>query len=327
LSRILLTGGAGFIGCHAARQLLEKGYEVGIYDSFVNYVYPLNQVHIDNILNRIKPIESRVKMYRGGTHDHDCLRRALMDFRPQRVIHLAAMPLANLAVEHPEEAVQAILMGTLNLLQAARELGSIERIVYVSSSMVYGDFVRVPVQEEDAKDPKEVYGSMKYSGELLVRAFGRLFGLDCAIVRPSAVYGPTDNNRRVLGIFLENALSGQPLVVRGANNALDFTYVEDAARGILCAALHEKASGKVFNITRGRGRTIQEAAEIVARLVPNTRIELAERDARMPVRGTLDVARARAEIDFNPRVDLEEGLERYHAYLVDQRRRGIWPAR
>lgn len=323
MSRVLLTGGAGFIGCHVAGQLLEKGYEVAIYDSFVNYVYPLNQVHIDNIVNRLEPVEKNVKIYRGGTHDHDCLRRALMDFRPQRVIHLAAMPLANLAVEHPEEAVQAILMGTLNLLQAAREL-DLERIVYVSSSMVYGDFARVPVQEEDAKDPKEVYGSMKYSGELLVRAFGRLFGLDHSIVRPSAVYGPTDNNRRVLGIFLENALSGRPLEVRGANNALDFTYVEDAARGIVCAALHEKASGKAFNVTRGRGRTIQEAAEIVAKLVPGTTIQLAERDTRMPVRGTLDISRARAEIDFNPSVDLEEGLARYHAYLVDQRRRGVW---
>jgi nucleoside-diphosphate-sugar epimerase len=323
VSRVLLTGGAGFIGCHVAGQLLEKGHEVAIYDSFVNYVYPLNQVHIDNIVNRLEPVEKNVKIYRGGTHDHDCLRRALMDFRPQRVIHLAAMPLANLAVEHPEEAVQAILMGTLNLLQAAREL-DLERIVYVSSSMVYGDFARVPVQEEDAKDPKEVYGSMKYSGELLVRAFGRLFGLDHSIVRPSAVYGPTDNNRRVLGIFLENALSGRPLEVRGANNALDFTYVEDAARGIVCAALHEKASGKAFNVTRGRGRTIQEAAEIVAKLVPGTTIQLAERDTRMPVRGTLDISRARAEIDFNPSVDLEEGLARYHAYLVDQRRRGVW---
>lgn len=324
MKRILLTGGAGFIGCHAARILLESGHEVAIYDSFVHYVYPLNRVHIDNILNRMKQIETKVKVYRGSTHDHDCLRRALLDFRPQRIVHLAAMPLANLAVEHPEEAVQAILMGTLNLLQGARELQQFERLVYVSSSMVYGDFARVPIAEEDPKDPREVYGSMKYSGELLVRAFGRLFGIDYTIVRPSAVYGPTDNNRRVLGIFLENALSRKPLVVRGADNALDFTFVEDAAQGLVAAALHDNASQKAYNITRGQGRTIREAAEIVARLVPGTEIELTERDKRMPVRGTLDVNLARREIGFAPRVDLEEGLAKYHAYLLDQRKRGVW---
>lgn len=324
MKRIFLTGGAGFIGCHIARQLLAEGHEVAVYDSFINYVFPLNQVHIDNINNRLGLIHSRIKVYRGSTQDQDCMRRALFDFKPHRVVHLAAMPLANLAVEHPEEAVQAIMMGTMNLLQVARELPGLERLVYVSSSMVYGDFVRNPVQEEDLKDPKEIYGSMKLSGELLVRSFGRLFGLDYAIVRPSAVYGPTDNNRRVLGIFLENALLGKPLLVRGADNTLDFTYVEDTAHGIICTALNPAASGKAFNITRGRARSIHEGAQIIARLVPGTKIELAEHDKRMPVRGTLDISRAVAEIGFYPKVDLEQGLERYHAYLVEQRKRKIW---
>jgi nucleoside-diphosphate-sugar epimerase len=322
--KIFLTGGAGFIGCHVASQLLQAGHEVAIYESFISYVYPLNQVHIDNIFNRLHNIEKQVKIYRGSTQDQDNLRRALFDFRPQRIVHLAAMPLANLAVEHPEEAVQAIMLGTLNVLQVARDLPAFERVLYTSSSMVYGDFVRVPIQEEDAKDPKEVYGSMKLAGELLVRAFGRLFNLDYAIVRPSAVYGPTDNNRRVLGIFLENALQGIPLTVRGSENALDFTFVEDTAQGIVCATLHPSASGKAFNITRGQGRSILEGAQIVARLVPNTKIEVVEHDKWMPVRGTLDVTRACNEIGYAPKVDIEEGLARYHAYLVDQRARGIW---
>lgn len=324
MKRIFLTGGAGFIGCHAVAQLLQQGYEVAIYDSFVHYVFPLNPVHIDNINHRLRLIQDRIKIYRGGTQDQDCLRRAVHDFKPQRIIHLAAMPLANLAVEHPEEAVQAILMGTLSLLQAARDLPGFERLVYVSSSMVYGDFVRVPVQEEDLKDPKELYGSMKLSGELLVRSFGRLFGIDYAIVRPSAVYGATDNNRRVLGIYLENALLGKPLLVKGAGNSLDFTHVEDAAQGVVCAALHPQASGRAFNITRGRSRSILEAAQIVAKLVPGTKIEVAEHDKRMPVRGTLDVTRARTEIGFTPGVDLEDGLARYHAYMVEQRGRRVW---
>src|SRR5262245_24088466 len=310
MARVFLTGGAGFIGCNAARQLLDLGHDVAIYDSFTHYVYPLNRVHIDNIINRMCPIETHVRIYRGSTHDQDCMRRALVDFRPQRIVHLAAMPLANLAVDHPEEAVQAIMMGTLNLLQIARDLPGFERLVYVSSSMVYGDFVRIPIQEDDPKDPKEVYGSMKLSGELLVRSFGRLFSLDYSIVRASAVYGPCDNNRRVLGIFLENALSGKPLVVRGADNTLDFTYVEDTAQGIICTAFHPDASWKAFNITRGRGRTIREAAEVVAQLVPGTRIEITGYDTRMPVRGTLDTTLACRLIGYSPKVDIEDGLDR-----------------
>jgi nucleoside-diphosphate-sugar epimerase len=324
MKRIFLTGGAGFIGCNVVAQLLEEGHEVAIYDSFINYVFPLNRTHIDNIDTRLRLIQDRIKIYRGSTQDQDCLRRAVADFRPQRIIHLAAMPLANLAVEHPEEAVQAILLGTLSLLQAARDLPGFERLVYVSSSMVYGDFVRTPIQEDDRKEPKELYGAMKLSGELLVRSFGSLFGIDCAIVRPSAVYGPTDNNRRVLGVFLEQALLSKPLQVRGSANTLDFTYVGDAARGVICATLHPAASGRAFNITRGRARGILEAAQIIAKLVPGTKIEVIEHDRRMPVRGALDISRASEEIGFIPRVDIEEGLERYLAHLLEQRRRGIW---
>ena len=138
------------------------------------------------------------------------------------------------------------------------------------------------------------------------------------------VYGPTDNNRRVLGIFLERALKGEPLIVKGANQSLDFTFVEDAAQGIVCATLHDGASGGTFNVTRGEGRTILDAAEIVAKLVPQTVIRTEEADKRLPSRGGLDISLAKERIGFNPQVGLEEGLRRYHAYLLDQRTRGVW---
>ncbi|MBF0368091.1 MAG: NAD-dependent epimerase/dehydratase family protein [Magnetococcales bacterium] len=322
--KVFITGGAGFVGCAVSRHLLDLGHEVALYDSFLNYVFPLDKIHLDNLMNRLATVENDVKVYRGSTENQDCMRRAIMDFKPNRIIHLAAMPLANLAVDHPEEAVQSIVMGTLNLLHIARDLPQLDRLVYVSSSMVYGDFPNRPVQEDDAKDPKEVYGSMKLSGELMIRAFSRLFGLQSTVIRPSAVYGPTDNNRRVLGIFLENALTGKPLIVKGRGHALDFTFVGDSAAGIASAALHEKAAGKAYNITRGRGRTIYDAAQIVAKLVPGTEVIEAPADPRMPVRGGLDVSLAKSEIGFNPQVDLEEGLAQYHAYLQDQRQRGVW---
>lgn len=322
--RVFVTGGAGFVGSRVSTSLIEKDYEVAIFDQFINYVYPLDRVHVDNLTQRMAAIKERVCVFRGSTRDQDCLRRAVTSFKPNYIIHLAAMPLANLALDHPEEAVDAILQGTINVLHMARDLPDLKRMVYVSSSMVYGDFVRVPAQEDDPKDPKELYGSLKLSGELLVRSFGRLYGIDYTIVRPSAVYGPTDNNRRVLGIFLERALRSEPLIVRGANQSLDFTFVDDAADGIVASTLHESASGRTYNITRGQGRSIQEAAQIVARLVPGTVIKIDEADSRMPTRGQLDISRARSEIGFEPRIDIEEGLRRYYVYLGDQRARGVW---
>lgn len=315
MSRFFITGGAGFIGSYVAKSLVEQGHQVALYDSFVSYVYPMNEVYVYHITKRMETLNGRVEIIRGSTSEQDFLRHALMKFNPDRIIHLAAMPLANLAIERPEEAARTIITGTMNLLEIARDLNNLQRLVYISSSMVYGDFVTVPASEEHPTDPKEMYGSLKLAGELLTRAFGRLYGVDFAIVRPSAVYGMTDNNRRVLSIFLENALSGKPLVVRGADQSLDFTFVTDAAQGIILAATMPQASGKVFNITRGRGRTILEVANIIADLLPGTEVKVEEADKNMPSRGTLDISLARNLLGYEPEVDIEDGLAKYVEFI------------
>ena len=319
MSKIFITGGIGFIGSFVAKRLLEIGHEVIIYDSFVNYVYPMERKNLYNINMRVQSLKDKADIIRGSTFDQDFLRRALIDCKPSHIVHLAAMPLANLAIEHPEEAVQTILTGTMNLLQVARDLDCLERLVYISSSMVYGDFQKIPAPEDHPVNPKEVYGSLKFSGELLTRSFGRLYGFDYAIVRPSAVYGPTDNNRRVLNIFLENALSGKPLMVRGGNQFLDISYVADTAEGIVAVTVHPNASNSTFNITRGRGRSIVEAANIVAELVPGTVVEVQEPDKKMPSRGTLDISLAQKLLDYDPKIDIEDGIATYLEYLKKQR--------
>lgn len=317
--KFLVTGGAGFVGSHVVRRLLADGHDATVYDSLLNYVYPLDARHLYNHQARAKGALDEATLVRGSTQDLGFLTRAVMEAQPTHIIHLAAMPLAKLAMERPEEACQAIIDGTMNILQAARALPDFQRVVYVSSSMVYGDFESPIADENHPKNPKEVYGGLKLAGEILTQVYGRLYGLDVTIVRPSAVYGPTDNNRRVLSIFLENALDGKPLEVRGADQKLDFTYVTDLADGIILAATHPAASGQVFNLTRGEARTIKEAADIVARLIPGTVVNIEPKDETMPSRGTLDVSRARRVIGYDPTTSLEEGLALYLAYLQTQR--------
>jgi len=319
MSRVFISGGAGFFGSYTVRQLLDLNHEVLLYDSFLHYMHPMELTHLYNIQYRLRGILDKVNVVRGSTQDYDFLQRTIRQFKPTHIIHLAAMPLPKMAIEQPEEAARAIVQGTMNILQAVRDLDTLERFVYISSSMVYGDFQRVPCDEDHPTRPKEVYGGLKLSGEIFTRVYTKLYGVDHAIVRPSALYGPADNNRRVLDIFLENALRGKPLQVLGDETALDFTFVTDAAAGLVAATLHPAGRNQTFNLTRGQGRTILEAAEIITRLVPGTKIENLEADNKMPRRGVLDIAKATETIGFQPKVSLEEGLEIYLGYLKEQR--------
>lgn len=322
MSKIYVTGGAGFIGSYVIRRLLEKGHEVVMYDSFLHYVYPIKRCHHYNIDSRMADIFDRCTVVRGSTQDIDFLSRSMREHKPTHIIHLAAMPLAKMAIEHPEEALNAIVNGTMNLLQAARNVDCFERFVYVSSSMVYGDFKQIPAPEDHPKDPVEVYGGLKLSGEVLTRVYSKLYDIDHTIVRPSAVYGPTDNNRRVIGIFLENALQGKKLVVNGPETPLDFTYVKDIAEGIVLAALKPEGKNDTFNVTCGRSRTILEAAKIIEELIPGTGIEIKEHEKNMPLRGALDTTRVREKLGYQPQYQLEEGLQAYFDYLKIQQAAG-----
>jgi len=162
------------------------------------------------------------------------------------------MPLADMAIEFSEEALACIINRTVNLLEIARDMPAIQRSVYISSSMVYGDFERGPIPEDATTNPKEIYGGMKLAGEQLVKVYSQCYCIPFTIVRPSAVYGPSDNNRRVLHTFLMNAIQGRVLRVENAETtSLDFSYVKDVGRGIRLAALSPQGLGETFNITRG----------------------------------------------------------------------------
>lgn len=328
MTTYFITGGEGFIGYHISSILAEDpANEIVTYDAQKHYIplddssWPRYQQYRIESLN-----DDNVIRHRGDTTDRGLLKEKLETYEPDVVIHLAALPIANVSNKYPEEARRNILDGTITLLDVLREVEfDFERVVYASSSMVYGDFPTddegniIAAREEDSCDPVGLYGSMKLSGENITRAYTHRFGIPHTIIRPSAVYGPTDCNRRVTEIFLTNALHGERLRLdNGGHHKLDFTYVDDLARGIITASTHEAAVNETFNMTHGEGRSIRELAEVVADLVPGTEMYEHETEVFRPNRGALDISKARELLDYDPQYSLEEGMAAYHAFVTDE---------
>jgi UDP-glucose 4-epimerase len=317
MAKVVVTGGAGFIGSYITRELVQEGHDVIILDSFSQYVSPLDSNYQWYLKARFEGIDERkLTIIRGDTRNAAATRRVFMEHKPDRVVHMAALPIATISDYYAEEAIACILLGTVNILEIIRDVDFIDKFVYASSSMVYGDFQYCPADEEHPKAPKGIYGGAKYAGEIMTQVYGRRFGIDYTIIRPSAVYGPTDSNRRVSQIFVENALRGEPLQLDGGGTqTLDFTYVTDAAHGFVLATFHEAAQNEVFNITRGEGRSLKEFAEILSRIVPGvSTVEVPANEIR-PKRGALDISKARRMLGYEPQYSLENGLEDYVEFV------------
>ena len=313
MSRILITGGAGFVGSHVCHRLLDMGHEVVVYDAFVRYISPFKSTLTEHTELRFQGIADQIDFRRGDTRDKAHLRRVILETRPERILHLAALPIADLSNRHSEEALTSILEGAVNVLEVLRDVDFVERFAYVSSSMIYGDFKQIPAPEDHPKRPKDIYGGTKYAGEVMTETFSRRYGISCSIIRPSAIYGPYDVNRRVSQIMIENALLERPITLfGGGHQTLDFTYVEDAADGFIKVLLHENGAGNAFNITYGRGYTLLEFAEILRGHFPGLEVKIVEEeDVFRPKRGALSIDKARRLVGYDPQVPLEEGIARY----------------
>lgn len=321
-----ITGGDGFIGFHICQELSNReDTEIVIYDAQKHYI-PLDESNWPTYqLYRMNTLDDGVVRYRGDTTDRGLLKEKLEAHEPDYIIHLAALPIANVSNKYPEEARQNILDGTLTLMDVLREVDfDYERVVYTSSSMVYGDFPQtedgeiIPAAEDEDCSPVGLYGGMKLSGEHITRSYSHRFDFPHTIIRPSAVYGPTDCNRRVTEIFLTNALKGDRLRLdNGGHHKLDFTYVKDLARGFLLATEHEEAVGETFNMTGGEGRSIRELAEVVCDLVPNTETYEYETEVFRPNRGALDISKARDLLGYDPGYSLEDGMAEYLEFVQE----------
>lgn len=309
--KLFVTGGSGFIGAAITQRLAGLGHEVVVFDGCEHLPANAQPSHRRYLELRYATLGG-AEVIRGDLRDASQIREAMLQYRPEIVIHLAAIAVATTANKDSRGAIEHTVLGTANLLEAVKEAGSVKRVVYCSSSMVYGDFQQTPCPEDHPLNPKEVYGGTKLTGEILTRVYGQRFGFEHAVVRPSAVYGPTDVNGRIVQLFIERAMQGQELVLHGGGtDRLDFSYVKDVAEGFVLAALHPDAAGETFNITRGEGRSLLELAEILRRHFPDLKTVVGEADLKRPTRGALDISKARRLLGYDPKYSLEEGVAEY----------------
>jgi nucleoside-diphosphate-sugar epimerase len=313
MSKFLVTGGLGLIGHNVVRRLLDRGEEVAIVDTRTTYgIIP--QEEIDYLMaERLKKINNH-PVYATDITNADSLDYVISKEKPSVIIHMASFPRQKVVNANPAWGARVMMEGLMNICQSAKRHG-VERVVYISSSMVYGDF-EDQVEEEAECNPIGQYGIMKLAGEDIVKDYHRRGCFDYAIIRPSAVYGPLDVEDRVVAKFMLTAMRGGVLRVNGAGETLDFTYVDDAADGIVAAATRIMSANKTYNITKSHSVSLLEAAEMIVKIVGSGTIECLDRDADFPSRGALNIDRARVILGYAPKVDVEQGFQNYYEWLA-----------
>lgn len=312
LKRILVTGGAGFIGSHLSQALLESGRSVAIVDSFDNF-YPAS-VKRANFQEVRRSGEAR--LYETDIRDSGSLRGVFEREKPEAVVHLAARAGVRPSIEQPELYQEVNCGGTLNLLTLARDFG-VKKFIFISSSSVYGATARVPFVEEHVEmRPVSPYAATKLAGELMCYTYSHLFHLPVVSLRIFTVYGPRQRPDLAIHKFALLMEAGKPIPVFGdGSSSRDYTFVDDIVQGIL-AALDLETEFEILNLGNSHPVKLSELIQELERALSKP----ASIQAHPPQPGDVpitwaDITKARRILGYEPRVSLHAGLERFVAWL------------
>ena len=309
---ILVTGGMGLIGHNVVARLERLGHSVIITDTQTNYGL-VPQDELDYLMAERRKKITTDRIFKIDIADQSGIDWLISKHQPDTIIHMASFPRQKVVNANPQLGSRAMSEGLLNLLEASKK-HRVCKFVYISSSMIYGDFVD-DVTESAVCRPQGQYGIMKLAGEWLTRDYTRSAGIAHTIIRPSAVYGPLDVEDRVIAKFMLTAMRGGTLRVNGAGETLDFTYVDDAADGIVAAALSTNTNNKTYNITKSHSRSLLDAAQLAVKIVGKGTIEVRDKDADFPSRGALNIDAARRDFGYSPQIDVEQGFQAYYEWL------------
>ncbi len=308
---VLVTGAGGFIASHLVEQLTGAGAQVR---AFVRY-----NSRGDPGLLRLLPEATlgKVEIIPGDLRDLPAVTAAMREV--SHVFHLGALIAIPYSYVHPAEVVETNVIGTLNVLLAARELG-VERVVHTSTSEVYGTALRVPIDESHPLQGQSPYSASKIGADKLAESFYRAFGLPVTTMRPFNTYGPRQSARAVIPTIISQALSREVIALGNLEARRDLTYVDDTVDGFLRVGAQPGVEGETINLGAGSEVSIGELAEqIIALIGRHVRIEVEParlRPEKSEVQRLLSDNRlARERLGWSPRVSLREGLERTIAWV------------
>jgi UDP-glucose 4-epimerase len=305
--RALVTGGAGFIGSHIAQRLVESGHEVVVLDNF----FTGSRANLAAIADQVSFVEGDVRHL---ATVEDCAAGC------EVIFHEAAIVSVPFSVERPQESHDVNIQGTLNVLQAARKART-RRLVFASSAAIYGEEPTLPKVETMRPEPMSPYGVEKITGEHYLATWSKLFAVETVALRYFNVFGPRQDPRSaysgVISIFVDRILGGRPITFFGdGSQCRDFVYVDNVVDANILAATHEGVSGRAYNVACGKRTTLVELASLIERAVGRT-VERSFAEARAGdiKESVADITRARAELGYEPVVDVEDGLKRLVRYV------------
>jgi len=313
--KILVTGGAGFIGSHLIDRLVERGEEVLCLDAFTDFYSPA--VKRRNIETHVS--SGAIELVEGDICDARLLRRVFRRFRPQRVVHLAARVAVGPSVTRPLEYEHVNCRGTLEVLTACTE-HDVEQLVFASSSSIYGNSRDLPLKEEDGGLPISPYAATKRAAELLCATWHHLHGLPITCLRFFTVYGPRQRPDMAIHKFVRLIDGGQPVPRYGdGTSRRDYTYIADIIQGVE-GALENVFDFEIINLGESRTISLNELIAAIETVTGKraTVEELSERPG--DVRETFaDITKARRLLGYCPNVPLEAGLKEFWTWYAENR--------
>jgi nucleoside-diphosphate-sugar epimerase len=311
--KVLVTGGAGIVGCNVVKKLREKNCEVVVLDNLSAYPFDyLNEFGVGRM--------SDVEFIRGDIRDKNIVNE-LVD-KVDVVIHAAAYADVGACVRRPELAFDVNVIGTQNVLDAAVR-SDIEKFIFVSSASVYGNPDRQRFKESDSCFPISNYGVAKLWGEQQVKVYGDLYGLKTAGVRFFSVYGtpqvPKEGSHSwAVAIFGMRAMKAAPITVFGDGEQIrDFTHVSDIAESVVRAIYSEKTNGKFFNCGRGEGTTINEIVAKISKHVKHVPVNYEPHPPGDPRGGFSDTELMKQLLNWEPEVSLGDGIASYIGWVKE----------
>ncbi|PIT98011.1 MAG: epimerase [Candidatus Andersenbacteria bacterium CG10_big_fil_rev_8_21_14_0_10_54_11] len=315
MAKVLITGGAGFIGAHLAFQLAKRGDIITVVDDFNNRYDPaLKEARVTALLQTLdnQPTVIRADIRNAALIDQLCQKE-----RFDSVVHLAAWAAVQTSIERPHIYSQVNLDGTVNVLEAARKTG-VKNIVFASSSSVYGGRSKVPFREtDDVSRPISPYAATKAAGEILCAAWHHLYNLPITCLRFFTVYGPWGRPEMALFKFATAIYRNQPVLMRGKKTMRDFTYIDDCVAGIT-AALDTPMGFEIFNLGESDAVSLPRfIAAIEASLGRQARIEEVPLPPGDVPKTLADISKAQSKLGYAPATAIEDGVNKFSGWFTN----------